>query len=142
VVALHKKSRSINQKCQSTNQRLGQPSPLTRSITRSNERRIMYAKNDTIQNCFWQPIIKQLPNKWIFLVCTWRHRRHVGVPLTKYFSLAYIVRYSNMAAISLSFYSLRNEWKPKIHILVKFINSKCSYLINIKREIKKRFTDD
>jgi hypothetical protein len=49
-----------------------------------------------------------------FLVFTWRYRRHVGVPWTKDFSLASIVRDTNMGAMSLSFYSLRNEWKPRI----------------------------
>jgi hypothetical protein len=44
-----------------------------------------------------------------FLVCTLRNRHHVGVPLTKDLSLPYIVRDTNMAAISLSFHSLRNE---------------------------------
>jgi hypothetical protein len=52
----------------------------------------------------------------LFLVCTWHHRRHVGVHLTKDFSLTSIVRYTNMATISLSFYSLRNEWKPRINL--------------------------
>jgi hypothetical protein len=31
----------------------------------------------------------------VFLVCTWRHRRHVGVPLTRDFSLAAIAKYTN-----------------------------------------------
>jgi hypothetical protein len=56
----------------------------------------------------------QFSHGFLFLVCTWRHGRHVGVALTKKFSLASIVRYTNMAAMSLSFYSLRNEWKPRI----------------------------
>jgi hypothetical protein len=47
------------------------------------------------------------------------YRRHVGVPWTKDFSLASIVRDANMAAMSLSFYSLRNEWKPKIRRTVE-----------------------
>jgi hypothetical protein len=37
---------------------------------------------------------------------TWRHRRHVNDTWTKDFSLASIVRDTNMAAMSLSFYSL------------------------------------
>jgi hypothetical protein len=47
----------------------------------------------------------------------WRHRRHVGVPRTKDFS---IVRDTTMAAMSLSFYSLRNEWKRSIESEVAF----------------------
>jgi hypothetical protein len=56
-----------------------------------------------------------------FLVFAWRHRRHVGVPWTKDFSLASIVRNTNMAAMSLTFYSLRNEWKPRIIGRIIFI---------------------
>jgi hypothetical protein len=75
----------------------------------------------------------------LFLVCTWRHRRHVGVPLTKDFSLASIVRYTNMPAISLSFYSLRNKWKPRIVsnppwriiiIIINFISRGYTFTLN------------
>jgi hypothetical protein len=59
----------------------------------------------------------------LFLVFTWRHRRHVGVPWTKDFSLASMVRDPNMAAMSLSFYSLRNEWKRSIVMKIWFPSS-------------------
>jgi hypothetical protein len=45
---------------------------------------------------------------------SWFSRDVIAAMLVSHEQLASIVRDTNMAAMSLSFYSLRNEWKPRI----------------------------
>jgi hypothetical protein len=101
---------------------------------------VFYINNETIFMAYFFTIFNSLQVRTILLKCikntftiiidifeclmvfTWRHRRHVGVPWTKDFLLASIVRDTNMAAMSLSFYSFRNEWKPRIENIIKILS--------------------
>jgi hypothetical protein len=53
----------------------------------------------------------------------WRHRRHIGVPTTNDFSLASIVRYTNMAGMSLESYSLMSM---RAHSRASFLRKRTS----------------
>jgi hypothetical protein len=50
----------------------------------------------------------------------WRHSRHVGVPLTKDFSLASIVMYTNMAAMPYSWFTRDVIASMLVEIVISF----------------------